>query len=133
MFPICFILPAPKLAESIGVVDWHTMSSIHIRNLYRALFSAKWITTQWHGKRVRIREIDITSTPVDTGYRLLNEMKRPGGLVYDRLKKCIHVCCADGLFIRIKRLQVDNRAPINAPDFYGGYMKKVDACDRYFT
>lgn len=134
IFPSSFIslFLAPKLTDSIGVVDWHKMSSIHIRNLYRALYSTKWITTHWHGKRIKIRGIDLTPT-AGTGFRLLNDLKRPGGLVYDRIKKCIHVCCADGQFIRINSLQVDGRQPINAVDFNSGYMKKIDPCDRYFS
>lgn len=108
------------------------MSSSYIQRLYRALYSKKWLIANWQGKRIKIREINLLPNHMDTGLRL-NTLSKPGSLMYDRINKCIYVYCLDSKFIRIERLQVDNRRIINAADFNAGYIKKVKPCDRHFT
>lgn len=108
------------------------MSSDYIGRLYRAVYSKKCLITNWHGKRIKIREINLSPNRMDTGLRL-GTLTTPGSMMYDRINKCIYVYCSDSKFIRIERLQVDDRRIINAAGFNSGYIKKAKPSDRYFT
>lgn len=126
------LFTAPKLPNTIGKIDWEQMTSVQIKNLYRAIYSIKFPAAEWHGKPVKIREIELTHTSDNVSLNL-SHLNRPGSIEYDKAQRCLHVYCSDGQFIRIKRLQVDGRKIIGAADFHAGYSKKLDPCDRYFT
>lgn len=105
------------------------MTSQYICNLFRALYSFKWLQTHWHGRKVTIKEIDITeicinSRPVDR--------KPPGYVEYDKKHKYFRVHCIDGQCIRIKRLKIEGKREMLASEFNSGYINKVNLCDRFF-
>lgn len=105
------------------------MTSQYICNLFRALYSFKWLQTHWHGRKVTIKEIDtnemsINSTPV---YH-----RPPGHVEYDKKYKLLNVHCIDGQCIRIKRLKVEGKREMSAGEFDCGYISKVNSSDRFF-
>lgn len=113
-------------------IDWQTMSSRHICNLFRALYSFKWVTTRWHNKRVRIKEIDF-SINNDNDYDNKNHQITPGNVEFDRNNKCLRVYCIDGKYIRIKCISMEGKHSMTAADFNNGFLKKVDPSDRTFS
>lgn len=109
-------------------VNWQSMSARYICNLYRALYSFKWLTTHWHRRRVKIKEIDVD------GVGDVKADKLPGYVEYDRVNKCLHVYCSDGNAIRITKLGLEGKkSEMTAADFNNGFLKKVDQTQRYFT
>lgn len=113
-------------------IDWHTQTSRYICNLYRAFFSFKWLTTDWHRRRVKIKEIDLAS--VDRVECESSVIMPPGRIEYDKLNKCLRVYCCDGSFIRVKKLGLEGKkSEMSASDFNNGFLKKVDRAERYFT
>lgn len=48
---------APKISDSMPQINWQTMTGRYICNLYRALFSFKWLTTSWHKRKVHISHL----------------------------------------------------------------------------
>lgn len=114
-------------------IDWHKQTSQYICNLYRALYSFKWLTTDWHRRRVKIKEIDLKSNE-NTEYES-NVIMSPGRIEYDKLNKCLRVYCCDGSFIRVKKLGLEGskKSEMSALGFNNGFLKKVDRSQRYFT
>lgn len=119
---------APRVPDSMAQINWTSMSARYVCNLYRALYSFKWLTTNWHKRRVKIKEIDLHCS---------NEVrpdKLPGYVEYDRINKCLHAYCSDGMAIRIKRLGLEGKkSEMTAADFNNGFLKKIDQTQRYFT
>lgn len=110
-------------------INWQSMSARHICNLYRALFSFKWLITHWHNRRVKIKEIDILNNSIDE----TNSIKLPGYVEFDKNHQCLKVYCVDGQFIRIKKLVLEGKKLMNAADFNNGFLKKIDQTQRFFT
>lgn len=114
-------------------IDWHSQTARYICNLYRALYSFKWLTTDWHGRRVKIKEIDLQSeenVECESNVSILS----PGRVEYDKSKTCLRVYCCDGSFIRVRRLGLEGKkSEMSAADFNNGFLKKVDRAQRYFT
>lgn len=120
---------APKVPASMANIDWQTMTARYICNLYRALYSFKWLITYWHKRRVKIKELDLSSDNKDE----FNLGKLPGSVEYDKANKCLLVYCADGKTIRIKQLALEGKSTMTAADFNNGFLKKVDTTQRFFT
>lgn len=110
-------------------INWQVMTARHVCNLYRALYSFKWVTTFWHRRRVKIREIDLSSDITEKP----NSEKLSGCIEYDKANKCLRVYCSDGHFIRIKQLVLEGKSVMTAADFNNGFLKKVDPKERVFT
>lgn len=123
------MISAPRIPDSMANVDWNKMTARHICNLYRALYSFKWLKTHWHERRVKIRELDLSapSEPV-VSLKML-----PGTVEYDKDNKCLIVYCSDGYTVRIKRLVLEGKSTMTAADFNNGFLKKVDITQRFFT
>lgn len=113
----------------MAVIDWQTMTARYICNLYRALYSFKWLTTHWHKRRIKIKEIDISRD----GEQEMKIGKLPGSIEYDKENKCLRVYCSDGSFIKIKRLTPEGKVIMTAADFNNGFLKKVDRTQQFFT
>lgn len=113
-------------------IDWHSQTARYICNLYRALYSFKCLTTDWHQRRVKIKEIDIQSNEECV---LQSDIRSsPGRIEYDKLNKCLRVYCCDGSFIRLKKLGLEGKkSEMSAADFNNGFLKKVDGAQRHFT
>lgn len=109
-------------------INWRTMTARYICNLYRALYSFKWLKTNWHERRVKIKEIDLSSDNEQ-----VFSLKVPGTVEYDKVNKCLRVYCSDGYIVRIKRLSLEGKSTMNAADFDNGFLKKVDITQRFFT
>lgn len=128
-----FSLLAPRVTDSMAHIDWHRQTAHYICNLYRALYSFKWLTTDWHGRRVKIKEIDLQSTP-NVDKASAHVIMSPGRIEYDRSNKCLRVWCSDGSFIRVKKLGLEGKkSEMTALDFSNGFLKKVDRTQRYFV
>lgn len=110
-------------------INWQMMTARHVRNLYRALYSFKWVTTFWHKRRVKIRELDFSSDNTEKP----NPEKISGCIEFDRANKCLRVYCSDGHFIRINKLILEGKSMMTAADFNNGFLKKVDPTQRFFT
>lgn len=125
-----FEFAAPRVTESMAHINWNTMPSRYICNLYRALYSFKWLTTHWHKVRVKLKEIDLThDSPNATTSNPL-----PGAVEYDKQNKCLRVYCCDGHTICVTKLSLEGRkAEMSAADFNNGFLKKVNHTQRYFT
>lgn len=114
-------------------IDWHSHTSRHICNLYRAVYSFKWLTTDWHRRRVKIKEINLKSHESEGEYGS-SVVLSPGRVEYDKLNKCLRVYCCDGSFIRVTKLGLEGKkSEMSAADFNNGFLKKVDRAQRYFT
>lgn len=110
-------------------INWQTMTARHIYNLYKALYSFKWLITYWHKRRVKIREMDLNLHIKET-----NVYKQPGYIEYDKRNQCLRVHCNDGSSICVKRLGIEGKkSDMSAADFNNGFLKKVDQTQRYFT
>ncbi|XP_031633504.1 methionyl-tRNA formyltransferase, mitochondrial [Contarinia nasturtii] len=120
---------APKVPESMATINWQMMTAKYVCNLYRALYSFKWLTTCWQKRRVKIRDLDLTNDGVNES----NLDRSPGYVEYDKINKCLCVHCSDGHFISIKKLSVEGKPVMTAADFNNGFLKKVDPKQRYFT
>lgn len=105
------------------------MTSQYICNLFRALYSFKWLQTHWHGRKVTIKMIDITETSINS---TPVEHRPPGHAEYDKKHKHLRVNCIDGQCIRIKRLKIEGKREMSASEFNCGYINKVNSCDRFF-
>lgn len=110
-------------------INWQVMTARYVCNLYRALYSFKWVTTFWHKRRVKIRELDLSSDITEKP----NPKKLSGCIEYDKDNKCLRVYCSDGHFIRIKQLVLEGKSVMTAADFNNGFLKKVDPTQRFFT
>lgn len=131
MFVFLFRSTAARVTDAMSHIDWHKQTSRYICNLYRALYSFKWLTTDWHRRRVKIKEIDVQSDECEhsSGVSL-----SPGYIEYDKMNKCLRVYCCDGSFIRVKKLGLEGKkSEMSAADFNNGFLKKVDRTQRYFT
>lgn len=123
---------APKVTDAMTHIDWHRQTARQICNLYRAVYSFKWLTTDWHRRRVKFKEIDLKSHGNSECESSL--MKSPGCIEYDKLSKCLRVYCCDGSFIRVKKLGLEGKkSEMSAADFNNGFLKKVDRTQRCFT
>lgn len=122
-------ISAPKVPESMAQINWHVMTARYVCNLYRALYSFKWLTTFWHKRRVKIKELDLFRDTTDQP----KSDKIAGCIEYDKSNKCLRVYCSDGHFIQIKQLVLEGRPAMTAADFNNGFLKKVDATQRFFT
>lgn len=124
---------APRVTDSMAHIDWHTQTARYIYNLYRALYTFKWLTTDWHSRRVKIKEIDLRSNEnVDNESNV--SILLPGRIEYDKLNGCLRVYCCDGSYIRVKKLSLEGKkSEMSAADFNNGFLKKVDRAQRYFT
>lgn len=107
------------------VIDWKTMTSHYICNLFRALYSFKWLETHWHERKVKIKEIDITEMSA-------HATRPPGYIEYDKKHKYFRVHCIDGKCIHVKRLKIEGKREMSAAEFNSGYVNKVNSCDRLF-
>lgn len=114
----------------MAYVNWHEMTAKYVSNLYRALYSFKWLTTFWHKRRVKIRELDLSESDVKNAEA--NSINRPGYVEYDKTNKCLRVYCSDGRCIRIKQLILEGKPVMTAADFNNGFLKKVDQTQRIF-
>lgn len=119
-------------------IDWNKMTARYIINLYRALYSFKWLSTHWQNRRIKIREIDLTADEHHTSSSDNDELskrlnKRPGYVEYDETTKCLIVHCVDGKSFHIKQLGIEGKRVMNATDFNNGFLKKVDTSQRYFS
>lgn len=125
------LLLAPRVTDSMAHIDWHTQTAQYICNLYRALYSFKWLTTDWHRRRVKIKEIGLNS---HENANKSNVIMAPGRIEYDKSNKCLRVYCSDGSFIHVKKLGLEGKkSEMSAADFNNGFLKKVDLAQRYFT
>lgn len=123
---------APKVTDEMTHIDWHKHTSQYICNLYRAVYSFKWLTTDWHRRRVKIKEIDLKMH--ESGECGSSVVMSPGRVEYDKLNKCLRVYCCDGSFIRVTKLGLEGKkSEMSASDFNNGFLKKVDRAQRYFT
>lgn len=130
-FLLLLLLLAPRVTDSMVHIDWHKQTARYICNLYRALYSFKWLTTDWHRRRVKIKEIVLKSHEnTDES----NAIMSPGRIEYDKLNKCLRVYCCDGSYIRVQKLGLEGKkSEMSAADFNNGFLKKVDRAQRYFT
>lgn len=130
---VVFSFLAPKVPEAMAHISWNEMSARYIQNLYRALYSFKWLSTTWHDRRIKIREIvipDDDEQSINTGSE--SKGNRPGSAEYDKATKTLHVQCIDGRSIQIKQLGIEGKRSMSAEDFNNGFLKKVDKNFRYF-
>lgn len=111
-------------------INWQSMTARYVCNLYRALYSFKWITTYWQIRRVKFRELHLSS---NIEKMACEPSKLPGYVDYDYINKYLRVYCSDGKFICVKKLSVEGKTVMSAADFNNGFLKKVDQSRRYFT
>lgn len=124
-----FKFSAPKVPDSMADINWHVMTARHISNLYRALYSFKWLTTYWHKRRVKFRELSLSS---DDQFEC-EPAKTPGCVEYDKTNKYLRVYCSDGKLICVKQLSLEGKSVMTAADFNNGFLKKVDQTQRFFA
>lgn len=110
-------------------INWTTMNGKYIFNLYRALYTLKYLTTTWQKGKVKIIEIqNCDSCNAGT----IPSASRPGTIAYRKNENCLHVHCWDGSIVKILKLQLEGRRVLSARDFNNGYLKKVNVNERYF-
>lgn len=124
------VISAPRISDSMPIINWKTMTSQYICNLFRALYSFKWLQTYWHGRKVSIKEIYISE--MSTNSKSVDH-RPPGHVEYDKKFKYLRVHCIDGQCVRIKRLKIEGKREMSASEFNCGYITKVNSCDRFFN
>lgn len=110
-------------------INFQVMTARYICNLYRALYSFKWLTAFWHKRRIKIRELELSSGMSEEP----NPEKLVGYVEYDKFNKYLRVYCSDGHFIRVKKIALEGKPAMTAADFNNGFLKKVDERERFFT
>lgn len=106
------------------------MTSRHICNLYRALYSFKSLETQWQKRKLKIIELEIVD---ESSNEVASHEKRPGTIEYDKQFKCIRAYCIDGRCIRINRVKIEGKREMTAEEFSNGFMKNMDPSHRFFS
>lgn len=117
---------APKIEEEFTHVRWNEMTSQQVFDLYRSLYSFKFITTFWHNEKIKIKELKILeneSVKIDT---------KPGTIKYCREKRCLEITCSDGIAVQVYSLGIGKKSKISAHDFNNGFLKKKPPEERFF-
>lgn len=110
-------------------INWNEMSARKIFNLYRALYSFKYLKTKWHGLRVKFIEIEESSDNTN----LSSPSIEPGTVEYQKDQKCLRILCADQNYLLIRKIQIEGKKILTATDFNNGFLKKIPFVDRKFT
>lgn len=110
-------------------INWTSMTSRYIFNLYRALYSFKNLMTTWQKHKIKIIDLkNCDKLAAETNSNAL----RPGAITYVRQENSLHVQCGDGSTVTVLKLQLEGRKVFTARDFNNGYLKKVSVSERYF-
>ncbi|XP_063704770.1 methionyl-tRNA formyltransferase, mitochondrial [Culicoides brevitarsis] len=117
---------APKIDETFTQVKWDTMTAKDVYNLYRSVYSFKFITTYWRDELIKLKEISLDVTPQ-------TEQNKPGFIKYSYKSKCLKVFCADGNAVNVYILGNNRKNKMSAADFNNGFLSKRPESERVFT
>ncbi|CAH1176434.1 unnamed protein product [Phaedon cochleariae] len=119
---------APKIMPEFAVVDWNSMTSNQVYNLYRSLKGLQSPTTSWSGLQMKLTDLE------DCGHcGVLEDCEMsPGYVKYDKTNRTLIVTCASHSHIRVRQVQVHGRKVMSATDFNNGFVMKELASKRYF-
>lgn len=114
------------------MIKWETMSSTEICNLDRAICGVLVPTCFWKNTRVKLFQIKEF-----VGVKILentfDHVLSPGHVMYDKLSKTLRILCASKTFISVGKVGVLGKKPMNATDFYNGFISKQSMNEWYFT
>lgn len=125
IYEINIFFLAPRIKPTIANVFWNKMTAYDVYNLARALHSLYYLTTTWHGIRVKLINIQMC---VDANSNSFT----PGQVVFDKHKNLTKVQCCDGNWISVEKIGVSNKKPMDAKDFNNGYINKHALDKRLF-
>lgn len=118
---------ASKIDENFTQVRWNTMTAKDVHNLYRSLYSFKFVSTNWYGEQVKLKEISYDPLlPIQ-------EELQPGTVKYSHKLKCLLVFCVDGQAIQVFSLGNAKKSKMSARDFSNGFLNKRPESERRFT
>lgn len=118
---------APKIDENFTHVRWDKMTAKDVHNLYRSLYSFKFVTTYWHQEPVKLKEISFdASLPEEAQHE-------PGTVKYSHKLKCLKVSCADGRTVQVLSVGIAKKSKMSARDFYNGFLNKRPESERRFS
>lgn len=116
---------APKVLPSLAEVHWHSMTSLEIYNLYRALYGFKPLSTRFNDISVKLIELKI-------GPNLTNCGRNPGSIEIIKNSKFFRVWCKGSGSIDIYKVKPEGKRTMTAAEFVNGFFKKCEPNSLFF-
>ncbi|XP_055327425.1 methionyl-tRNA formyltransferase, mitochondrial-like [Paramacrobiotus metropolitanus] len=112
---------AKKIRQAETFVDWNWPAD-YIDRFFRALGEDFGVRTMWDDQIVKINGIVepaiVHKARID---ELVSDGSFPGSLFFHKKRDILFVKCRDG-WVGITALYMPNRKPMNAKDFYNGFL-----------
>lgn len=121
---------APKVVADLTRIDWTIMSAKSIFNLYRGLYSYKYVTCSFSGHLVKLINVDYDDE--GTIAAAAKDCDSPGYFHFSKSEKCLIVNCTTG-FIKIHSIQVEGKRIMTSLEFLNGFVKKKSKDQHYFV
>lgn len=120
------MVTAPRITPSIAQINWNSMSSNCVYNLYRALVGVYALSTSFNDSSIKLYDLS----------KCIDEMNceniTPGSIRYGKESKLLTVQCADGKWINIGKVGLTGRKIMTACDFYNGFLSKKNVKFKIF-
>jgi len=101
----------------MSVIKWDVSDSNYVYNKYRALCGLWPLTTNWHGKQMKLLKVCKHQMPN------LKPQLEPGQFFYDKQRHKLYVKCGGkGGYVSVESLKVTGHKTMSGKDFYNGFV-----------